>query len=370
MKRLLALACLVSISTLPSFAGSRRRTVVAPDPTAPTMVVLSGKVVLGDGSAFTASADIQTMCNGQKRTETHSDANGNFSFQFGGVAAATEETSADVDSPYTGSVGGRPERRDLQGCDLQASLTGFTSDVIRLNERFSGSENADVGRIVLHRIKDVEGLTISATTAQAPEPARKALEKAQEKEKKGQWEEAQKLLERAVNIFPKFAVAWFELGNVQLEKGQVVAARESFRHSIEADGKYVNPYRGLMRLALRDRNWPELTNISQTLLSLNPINFPEAWYANGLAHYFLQHMTEAENSARRGLAVDAAHQVPKLEYLLGTVLMEKASYPEATGHLQSFLSLVTKPSEIAEAQRQLAEAVRLSATRQIAAEKK
>src|SRR5579862_5759629 len=106
MKRILALACLVSLSTLPLFAGSRRRTIVAPDPTAPTMVVLSGKVVLGDGSAFTASADIQTMCNGQKRTETHSDANGNFSFQFGGVAAATEETSADVDSPYTGSLGG------------------------------------------------------------------------------------------------------------------------------------------------------------------------------------------------------------------------------------------------------------------------
>jgi uncharacterized protein HemY len=60
--------------------------------------------------------------------------------------------------------------------------------------------------------------------------------------------------------------------------------------------------------------------------------------------------------------VDTDHRVPKLEYLLGITLVKKPDYEEAAQHLRAFLSLATKPADVAEAQKQLDEIARLSAT--------
>ncbi len=373
MKSLFALACLISISILPASAQTRsggggrstgtptRPRVPAPDLSSNSVIFLSGTAVVDDGSLLTESASIQTVCKGQKRTETHTDSHGNFSFQFGGRFAASSDAQFDAETSSRPILPGRPDRRDLQGCELQASLPGFTSEVIQLGGRFTGDESADVGRIVLHRLGNVEGFTISVTTAQAPGSARKALEKGQAQQKQGKWDDAQKSLEKAVALYPKFAVAWFELGRVQLQRNDPPAARHSFQQSIAADSKYVSPYRGLTQIALREQNWQELTDASDKLLALNPVSFPDVWLWNSTANYFLQNFDAAEKSARRGLQVDTEHRVPRLEYTLGMVLLKKPDYQGAAQHLHAFLSHATQPAEVAEAQKQLDEIARLSA---------
>ena len=339
-----------------------RSRVTVPDLTSNSMIFLSGKVVVSDGTVLTESASIQTVCKGQKRTETHTDAHGNFSFQLGGGSPASSESQFDAETAAGGAVTGRPDRRDLQGCELQASLPGFISDAIQLSGRFSGNENADVGRIVLHRLNNVEGFTISATTAQAPGSARKAFEKGQQQQKQGKWGDAQKSLEKAVAIYPKFAAAWFELGLVQLQGNDPLAARHSFQQSIAADSKYINPYLALTQLALREQKWQELDEVSDKLLALNPISFPDVWLSNTLANYCLKNFAAAEESARRGLQLDPDHRVPKLEYALGMVLLKKPDYPGAAQHLRAFLKLAPKPAEAAEAQKELDEIAHLSAS--------
>jgi tetratricopeptide (TPR) repeat protein len=378
MKSLLALAFAISISFLPAPAqtgsggGGGRSTntptrprIPSPDLTPNTMVFLSGKVVVDDGSVLTESASIQTVCKGQKRTETHTDSNGSFSFQFGGRSPAGTGFDDDASSRIT--TPGRPDRQDLKDCQLQASLPGFTSDAVELAGRFSGNDNADIGRIVLHRQNTVEGFTISATTAQAPGSARKALEKGQQQQKQGKWGDAQKSLEEAVAIYPKFAAAWFELGRVELQRNDSPGARHSFQQSIAADSKYLNPYLGLTQLAQREQNWQELAEVSDKLLALNPVSFPDVWFSNSLANYFLQSFATAEKSARRGLQLDTEHRVPRLEYLLGMVLLKKPDYQDAAQHLRAFLSLATKPAEVGETQKQLDEIDHLSAAANLAA---
>lgn len=380
MKNLLALAFVISISFLPAPAqtgsggggGQRansttRPRLPTPDLTPNTMISLSGKVVVDDGSVLTDSASIQTVCKGQKRTETHTDSHGNFSFQFGSRSATSNEAGFDTETSSPATRPGSPDRRDLRDCQLQASLPGFTSNVVELAGRFSGNESADIGRIVLHRLNNVEGFTISATTAQAPESARKALEKGQQQQKQGKWDDAQKSFEKAVAIYPKFAAAWFEMGRVQLQRNDPPGARRSFQKSIAADSKYVSPYLGLTQLALREQNWHELAEVSDKLLALNPVSFPDVWFSNSLANYFLQSFAAAEKSARRGLQLDTEHRVPKLEYVLGLVLLKKPDYPDAAQHLRAFLSLAIKPAEVAEAQEQLDEIARLSATANLTA---
>ena len=371
MRTLLACACLLSIFALTALGqtggggrrpGAVRPRIPAPDLTSNTMIFLTGKVVIADGSVLTESAAIQTICKGQKRTETHTDTHGSFSFQFGGLSAASSGGDLDADTPSRNTFAGRSDRRDLRDCELQATLAGFTSESISLGGRFSGDQSADIGRVVLHRLANVGGFTISATSAQAPGSAKKALEKGQEQQKKGKWDDAQKSLEKAVTIYPKFAAAWFELGRVQLQKNDPAGARHSFQQSLAADSKYINPYHGLTQLAMREQKWQELTELSDKLLALNPVSFPEAWLSNALGNYCLQKFAAAEKSARRGLQVDTDHRVPKLEYLLGITLVEKPDYEEATQHLRAFLSLATKPADVAEAQKQLDEIARLSAT--------
>jgi tetratricopeptide (TPR) repeat protein len=364
-----------SSSPSPSRTGITQPGMNAPDPTVGQRAFLTGKVVLDDGTQLTESASIQTICRGRRQTVTHTDSHGGFSFELGDRAStfAASIGEADVDSianPGTGSRGDNIQR-DWRECELLAQLSGFSSQPVDLGSRLSTFESADIGRLVLHRMGQVEGLTISATSAMAPRDAQKAYEKGREKASKEKWEAAQQLFTKAVEIYPKYAAAWFDLGRIQLRNNDAVPARHSFEQSIAADPKYVNPYRGLAELELSQQRWPELVTVTSQLLALNPVNFPDAWLRNAVGNYYLQNLAEAEKSARQGMKVDDQHQIPRLEYLLGVILIQRRDYTEAASHIQNYIKVATQPSEIEAAQKQLAEITRLSASvSDSAAEKK
>jgi tetratricopeptide (TPR) repeat protein len=334
-----------------------------PDPSMGRRAFISGKVVLDDGTPLTESANIQTLCRGRRQTVAHTDLHGGFSFELGDTTttAAAGIGEADVDS-MPNPAGRSVSQRDWRDCELLADLPGFMSQPIELASRLTTFESTDIGRLVLHRMGQAEGLTISATSAMAPKDAQKAYEKGHAKANKENWDEAQQLLNKAVEIYPKYAAAWFDLGRVQMRNNEAVPARHSFEQAIAADPKYVNPYRGLAELDARQQQWPELVATTVQLLALNPINFPDAWLLNSLGNFYLHNLPEAEKSARRGLKVDDQHQVPKLEYLLGMILAQKHEYPEAALHVQNYLKLATQPAEVASAQKQLDEINRLSAS--------
>ena len=336
----------------------------SPDTTMGQRAFISGKVVLDDGTRISEPAVIQTICRGRRQTVAHTDSRGSFSFEFGDrtSAAMAGISEADVDSSWTPGTSSRGNQRDWRDCELQAEMPGFTSQSIDLSSKMTSFETTDVGRLVLHRIGQVEGLTISATSAMAPKEAQKAFEKGRDKASKQKFDEAQPLFEKAVQIYPRYAVAWFELGRIQIQKNEEVQARNSFEQSIAADSKYANPYRGLAELDTRQKQWEPLVKVTDQLLALNPVNFPDAWLRNALGHYYLHDFGAAEKSARQGMKVDDSHQVPKLEYLLGVILMQKQDYQEAAVHIQNYLKLATQPSDIDEAQKQLAEITRLTAS--------
>jgi tetratricopeptide (TPR) repeat protein len=324
---------------------------------------VSGKVVLEDGSPIPEAASVQTICRGRKQTVAHTDSRGNFSFEFGNQASASAAglADADVDSTWNPTRSSTGSQRDWRDCELVATLSGFTSQPVDLTSKMSTFETTDIGRLVLRRIGEVEGLTVSATSAMAPKDAQKAYEKGRNKASKEKWDEARELFDKAVQIYPKYAVAWYELGRLQLRKNDVESARNSFDQSIAADPKYVNPYRGLAQIDTQLNQWQPLVTVTDQLLALNPVSFPDAWFRNSLGHYYLRDLDGAEKSARQGMKVDDDHQFPKLEYLLGVILMQKRQYQEAALHVQNYLRVAKEPSEIEDAQKKLAEINRLSA---------
>ena len=112
---------------------------------------------------------------------------------------------------------------------------------------------------------------------------------------------------------------------------------------------------------MRHAEWQDVVKNTDQILALNPVSFPDAWFQNSVGNYSLKNFEAAERSARRGLKIDPSHQTPKLEYVLGMILMQKASYKEAEDHMQQFLHLATQPADREEAQKQLAQIAKLSA---------
>src|SRR4051812_20506696 len=164
--------------------GGRNPTTTNPSPSRGTMqpnmgnqtpplgqrAFITGKVVLDDGSQLTESANIKMLCRGQRQTVAHTDSHGGFGFELGDrtSAMAAGISGADVDSGGGPSMLGSGIQRDWRNCEVLADLPGFTSQSVDLSSRLSTFESADIGRLILHRIGQVEGLTISATSAMAP----------------------------------------------------------------------------------------------------------------------------------------------------------------------------------------------------------
>ena len=281
-------------------------------------VVLMGRVVIEGGAAPDAPVRIERVCGAAPRAEGYTDAKGNFSIMLG------QEQSGIPDASETPSRGSPSQ---LSGCDLRALLPGYRSDVVSLsNARYMGNPN--VGTIFLHRVSNVSGLTTSATSALAPKEARRDYRKALRSIEKNNLDDAQKLLQKAVAIDPKYAAAWYDLGRLYERGNLATEAREAYRQSIAADAKYINPYERLYLFAYREGKWQETADTTDRVLSLNPFDFPDAYYYNAVANLRLNRLDAAEKSAREAVRLDASHKNGKAYYALGYILARRRNYPK------------------------------------------
>jgi tetratricopeptide (TPR) repeat protein len=317
----------------------------------PRNIFLSGKVVLDDGVPPNSNIRIERVCSGTPRLETHTDAKGRFSMQLdqnltvdtdAGDAAPGGQTNGQWSSASAGSpLGGSARNRldPLWNCELRASYPGYRSDVVDLATRRS-LDDPDLGTIVLHHLGNIQGTTISVTTALAPKHAQKDYEKGIQLVQKGDVANAEKHFAAATDAYPKYAVAWFALGQVQQMQGRNGDARKSFLSAIGADRKYVSPYDALATLDIKESNWQDAADFSKQATDLNSVEFPGAFWSNAFANYNLKRPDAAEASLRSLLKLDAAHKYPQAENLLAHLLAEKGDYSEAAEHLRAYLQLV------------------------------
>ena len=334
-------------------------------------IFLSGKVVMDDGTPPPDSVIIERVCNGVARPEGYTDSKGRFSFELGRnshILADASVGSADGSFPretggsrqpsgFGNPMGGVSER-DLIGCELRASLPGFRSDVVMLTGRRL-FDNPDVGAIILHRLGNVEGTTISLTSLKAPKDAKKAFEKGRDLVRKKKPEKAQKELEKAVGLYPEYAAAWYELGRAMEMQNNAESAKNAYSKALAADAKFVSPYLQLADMAAREGKWQEVADTTERVVKLNPMSFPVAHFYNAVANYNLKNLDAAENSAREALKLDTQHRFPKIDHVLGVILAQKGNFTAAAEHMKGYLKLVPDASDAEMVKKQLTELERL-----------
>ncbi len=349
----------------PTMGGERQPTMMD----TPRPIFLAGRLMLDDGNPPPEPVVMMLVCNGQPRPQGYSDMKGRFSVTLGqnNIVMPDASISGPNDtfgsnsrsSVQTGPLSGGMTERQLMGCEFRADLPGFRSDVVQLSGRRL-MDNPELGTLILHRLANVQGFTFSMTSAMAPKDARKAYEKGLELVKKKKPDEAEIQLRKAVDGYPKYALAWFELGRVYLIQKKADEAKAAFEQSSACDGKFVNPHLELLQIAVNGRDWKQIAERSDTVLKLNPYNYPQIWFMNGAANYNMKNMEAAERSTREAAKLDVNHANPRINRLLGAILADKGDYPGALDQMKGYLSFAPNAPDLETVRKQIAELERVT----------
>ena len=326
-------------------------------------VRLSGKVILADGSPLAGSVNVELICNGSARQQAFTFSDGNFSFEVGsrGSMAFADASvggnpwnSNTVDPSNQTGMDSFDGSMNLAGCELRAVLPGFLSDRLQLGMR-RPLDSPEVGNIILRRLDKVSGSTVSLTALAAPKKARKAYEKATKelRKKKVKHSKVSKELEKAVNLYPKYAPAWNLLGTTRLKLKDEAGAREAFKQALEADPEYVSPYIELYMLEAASNRWAEVTRLSDRVLELNPY-ISQAHYFNALANFNLGKLDLAAKSIYQYKKDETSKMFANSYYLAGAILAGKGNLTSAAGEFRQFLKIFPKDRRAAQIREHLA----------------
>jgi tetratricopeptide (TPR) repeat protein len=304
--------------------------------------VLLGKLAVEGEPLLWEPVLVSVDCGGSIVYTTRTDPNGNFA-----IAPAPASLNQQGDAK-------RQMETQYEGCRVQAALAGFHSNALTITQH-NLQDDPNLGTLTLSRQEGrAEGTAFSATTASAPPNARKFFDRARTELLEQRPDKAERDLEKAVQIYPGFAGAWFEMGKLQLASS-AQEARSSFAKAAAADPKFVSPYEQLAVLDAQDQKWQDAANESSHALELNPAGTSQLWFSDALANFHLGHTDLAEASALKSLAMDPVHTIPNDEQLLAVILALKGDYAGALKHLRNCLTYLPSGSSADLVKQQIAQ---------------
>jgi cytochrome c-type biogenesis protein CcmH/NrfG len=286
---------------------------------------LTGNVTVTGGSVPWDPITVAVVCDGKEKYTTNTDGKGFFAIN-----------SSDDRGPNTVKADAKPAGWQYVGCNVQAALPGFNSSSVGIGSR-GPTDNTNIGTVRLTREENSGGSAVSSTTANAPKDATKAFEKVRAAWLENKPANAVKELQKAVQVYPQFAEAWYQLGRLQ-EGTNASEAANAFSKAAAADPKYVSPHVQLALLASQGQKWQEVVDETKRALDLDPRGTALLWYYTALGNFQLNDMGAAESAATKALAMDPLHEQQNTEQLLAVILVKKMDYAGALAHLKNCLT--------------------------------
>ncbi len=342
------------------------------------VMFLRGRVATDDGTPVPHDALVERVCDARVRQQVYATSRGDFSMELGAMTDSYLDASGDR-SPQYGQASKVPgtgiSRLELTNCELRATVSGFHSSVISLADLTLVSSSMDVGDIVVHRATKIKGMTLSATPYKAPRDARRAYEKGLEAERNGRLADARQYFEKAVEIYPKYANAWFQLGVVLQNQAQKESARTTYIQATAIDPKFLPPYLSLASMAYEAEDWTQVlsltnhvldpdplkyANVTGYILDLDPLDYAEAYFYNSAANYKLDKIEDAEKSALKAERLDVRPRFPQLHLLLAEIFARKNNYATAISEIQTYLELAPHAKDADQVRERLAKLEKLN----------
>jgi tetratricopeptide (TPR) repeat protein len=196
-----------------------------------------------------------------------------------------------------------------------------------------------VGTIVLKRLSNVAGSTISMTSLSASKEARQAFERARKARSENKLEQAEKELYKAVELYPNYAAAWALLGEMHTIANRLEEAVKEYTRATACDPQFVTPYFGLAIIAVNQARWQDAANFSDQAIRLNGYAYPTAYFYSALAHFELKNFEIAERNGRKFQTLDNEHRHPQVALLLSQILADRQDYAGAVQQLRTYLAL-------------------------------
>lgn len=338
------------------------------------IMYISGSVVLAQGGPPPEPVAIERVCGGYAHKEGYTDSKGRYQIQLGQNYEIQDVSETNGGGPF-GTPGSRStlasasnptggiDPRSLMGCEVRALLSGFQSS--SANIRVDGSfGEIRMDTIVLQPLGGGTGSTISLTTLQAPNTARKAYEKGEKDLDKDNLKDAEKELTKAVQEYPKFAAAWASLGMVHQSLNQLDQAEKDYNQSVAADSQYAKPYIGLAVIAASRQDWKQALRMTDQLNRLAPQAYPEAYFIGGVANYHLDNLDDAEKNLRKFMSLDTEHRKPVAALYLGDILTRRQDFAGAAEQARAYLAMAPNASNANDVREKLKQLEQLSGTAQ------
>ena len=286
---------------------------------------LLGGVKLENAALPWDSIPVTVTCDQKVRFTTSTDSKGNFIIAFPESPGST-----------TIKADAKPIASQFVGCAVDAMLSGYDSSSLPIAPR-NIADTPILGTIILRRESGSASASTSSTTASAPKDAAKSFEKARSEWFDNKPDRSQRDLQKAVEQYPQYAEAWYQLGKLQ-EAANSPEAMNSFSKAIAADPNFAPPYEHLASVAAQNADWKVVLSATSRALELTPRGSIQVWYFHALGNFQIQKMDVAEASAKKSLSMDPLHMQTNTEQLLAVILSQKGDNAGALEHLHNCLT--------------------------------
>jgi Tfp pilus assembly protein PilF len=238
------------------------------------------------------------------------------------------------------------DRGSTRVCKIHAVLPGYQSTQFDVTGSFITENFHNANSVVtippltlVATVHDPKVLVISdaGVPAKSLKPWKAAMKALDAKD----YAEADRQLQEAMSLSPKYAPGWNTLGLVYGNEKKLDQSRDAFQHAIESDPKFLPPYVSLDRLCIRMKDWQCAVKDTDDLLAVDvkKLYTAEAYMHQAAARLELKDLPGAEMSIEASLRLDPAHKNPRAEYVMARILEAKGDFSGASEHVVRYLQL-------------------------------
>jgi hypothetical protein len=294
-------------------------------------LILQGTVVMEDGSPPPKTVGLERLCS--------------------------DENQGSEPGPITNKKGEYVwrmvmDRGSTRVCKIHAVLPGYQSTQFDVTGSFITENFHNANSVVtipplvlVATVHDPKVIVIS--DAGVPSKSLKPWKAAMKALDAKDYAEADRQLQEAMSLSPKFASGWNTLGLVYGNEKKFAESRDAYQHAIESDPKFLPPYVSLDRLCIRMKDWQCAAKDTDDLLAadVKKLYTAEAYMHQAVARLELKDLPGAESSIHESVRLDPAHKNPREEYVLGRILEAKGDFPGASEHMLKYLELAPSAAD-------------------------